>query len=100
MNTVEMEALFARTLVGDYEAEDPWVAVVALRQSGSREIFERAAAWCLSDDPLKRARAADVLCQLRRAPLTDGPPWNWDWLFRDESYALITRILESEQDPM
>jgi hypothetical protein len=67
---------------------------------GSREIFERAAAWCVSDEPLKRARGADILCQLRRAPLTDGFPWNPEWLYRDESYALITRILETEQDPM
>jgi HEAT repeat protein len=100
VKTSEVDALLAQTLVVDYEGEHAWAAVSALRQDGSREIFERAAVWCLSDDPLKRARAADILCQLRRAPLTDASPWNPEWMFRDESYALVTRILESEQDPI
>jgi HEAT repeat protein len=90
MNSSEIEALFARTLVGDYEAEEAWDAVHALRRNGSREIFERAAAWCLSDDPLKRARGADILCQLREKS---------EAIFRDESYVLLTNMLEKEQDP-
>ena len=53
MNTSEVEALFAQTLLGDYEGEDAWTAVSALRRDGSREIFEHAAAWCLAVDPLK-----------------------------------------------
>jgi len=100
MNTAEIEALFARTLVGDYDAEEPWAAVKALRSDGSREIFELAAAWCLSDDSLKRARAADVLCQLRRGgPIQRGPEWP-EWMFRDESYPLITKMLEQEKDSL
>lgn len=104
MNTSEVEALFARTLLGGHEGEDAWTAVSELRQNGSREIFEYAAAWCVSDDSLKWARAADVLCQLRRAlpdELKAHHPWpNPEWMFRDESYTLITQMLESEQDPM
>ncbi|MEA2680495.1 MAG: hypothetical protein QOK03_2217 [Candidatus Binataceae bacterium] len=69
MNPSEIEALFAQTLVGGYDEEEPWQAVDTLRSNGSREIFDRATAWCESDDPLKRARAADVLCQLHRARL-------------------------------
>ncbi|MGH9664735.1 MAG: hypothetical protein ACRD9L_09960, partial [Bryobacteraceae bacterium] len=65
MNTSEIEALFAQTLAGEYDGKDGWLAVDALRRDGSREIFERAAAWCLSDDGLRRARAAAILCQLR-----------------------------------
>jgi HEAT repeat protein len=91
MNSSEIEALFERALVGDYEAEDAWEAVGTLRLNGNREIFEHAAAWCASDDPLKRARGADILCQLReKSELT----------FRDESYAQLTRMLEKEQDPV
>ena len=91
MNSSEIEALFARALVGDFEAEDAWEAVGTLRLNGNREIFEHAAAWCASDDPLKRARGADILCQLReKSELT----------FRDESYAQLTRMLEKEQDPV
>ena len=100
MNTFEVDALFAQTLLGDYEGEPAWEAVSKLRLDGSREIFERSAAWCLSDNPLKKARAADILCQLRRAPLQDATPWNPEWLFRDESYTLITTMLESEQYPL
>jgi HEAT repeats len=104
MGASEIEALFARTLLGDYESEDAWEAIAALHQNSSREIFEYATAWCVSDDSLKRARAAAILCQLRRAlpdELKAQNPWpNPEWMFRDESYALITKMLENEQDPM
>jgi hypothetical protein len=95
MTTAEIEALFARTIAGDYESEDAWDAVHALRMNGSREIFEHAAAWCASDDPLKRTRAASVLCQLRRGTIPKH-----EFLFRDESFVLLTNMLEKEQDPM
>src|SRR5271166_4626619 len=94
MTTAEVDALFARTLIGDYESEDAWEVVGALRLNGSREIFERAAAWCASDDPLKRARAASVLCQLRCGTIPIH-----EFLFRNESYVLLTNMLEKEQDP-
>src|ERR1035438_8373558 len=38
MNTSEVEALFAQTLVGDYEAEEAWDAIHALRRNGSLEV--------------------------------------------------------------
>jgi hypothetical protein len=96
----EVEALFAQTLVGDYEGEDAWNAVTALRQVGSRDIFNYAAAWSSSDDPLKRARAAAVLCQLRRAPATSPLTEMPEWVFRDETYLLVTKMLENERDPL
>jgi HEAT repeat protein len=101
MNTAEVEALFARTLLCDYDDEDAWAAVTALHCNGSREIFEHAAAWCASDEPLKRARGAAILSELFRVPTPDGKP---DWrsvekLFRDESYSLITKMLGRERDP-
>jgi hypothetical protein len=37
-----------------------------------------------------------ILCQLRRAPLPDAP----EWVFRDESYELITNMLGNEQNPV
>lgn len=99
-NPSEIDALFARTLVGDHEDEDAWAAVHRLRLNGCREIFDRAAAWCESDDPRKRARAADVLCQLRRAPLSNSLAGETERLFPDESYRLIAKMLETEQDPL
>ena len=44
MDTAEVDALFAQTLLGEYDGEDAWTAVHALRQAGDREIFEHAAA--------------------------------------------------------
>src|ERR1700722_3629490 len=98
MSPSEIEELFARTLVGDHEAEEAWAAVHRLRLNGCREIFDRAAAWCVSGDPRKRARASEVLCQLRRAPLSNGLAGETERLFLDESYRLITKMLESERD--
>jgi hypothetical protein len=104
MDMPEVEILFAQTLIGDYEGEPAWSAVAALHGNGSREIFERAAAWCLSDDPLKRARGAVVLCQLRKARVASAsgePKWTRaERMFVDESYSLITKMLVNEPDPL
>lgn len=100
MDMTEVEALFAQAVLGDPEGEEAWAAVSALRRHGSREIFDYAAAWCLSEDPLKRARAADILCQLQREPLPHDQVQNPEWMFREESYSLITKMLENEQDPL
>jgi HEAT repeat protein len=100
MDSEQIQTLFARTLLGDYESEEAWAAVSALRMDGSRAVFERAAEWCHANDPLKRARATAVLCQLRRARLPDTPDGPEEWMFRDESYELITKMLENEQDPV
>jgi HEAT repeat protein len=98
MNTSEIEALFARTLVGDHDDEDAWQAVYKLRSSGSREVFDRAAVWCESDVPLRRARAAEVLCQLQRPRVPGVLEGHAERLFCDESYSLVTKMLETEED--
>src|ERR1700676_2666578 len=70
MTTSEVESLFSRTVVGDYESEDAWDAVGTLRMNGSREIFEWAAAWCTSDDARKGAGPHGYLLHpLRVRPL-------------------------------
>lgn len=100
MNPSEIEALFAQTLVGSHDDEESWQAVNKLRSSGSREVFDRAAAWCSSDDPRKRARAADVLCQLHRPRPPKSPVEQTEWMFREESYSLVTKMLENEREPL
>ena len=60
---------------------------------------EYAAAWCRSDGQVKRARAAAVLCQLQRASLLQMP-YAPEWMFRDESYELITNMLGNEKNPL
>ena len=93
MTTEEIETLFAATLIDDYDDDAPWAAVKVLRRNGNREIFDSAAAWCESSEPLKRARGADILCQLRPSEAQSG-----DILFASESRALIARAIETETD--
>lgn len=87
MSVTNIDELFAKTIVGDYDADDPWAAVRALRQIGSREVFEHATEWCRSDDPLKRARGADVLACFGK---------NHHNNFLEESYAAVSKLLEQE----
>jgi len=96
METEEIKGLFARTLSGDYDDDAAWDAVHALRRIGSREVFDRAAEWCKSEDPLQRARGADVLAQLGRKA---GHPDN---SFPEESYSVVSRMLrrEKRQQPL
>ena len=53
--------LFQQTLQGDYENDAPLEAVWKLCRLGTRDVFEYAADWCRSEDPLRRARGCDVL---------------------------------------
>lgn len=88
---MQIEALFAETLKGEYDDEAPWQAVHELRRIGSREVFETASDWCRSDEPLKRARGADVLAQL--GCTSDHPEGNYP----EESYAVLAPLAESEK---
>jgi HEAT repeat protein len=90
----DIDGLFARTLVGDdLDDEVAWDAVHQLRSTGSRDVFERAAAWCLSANPLMRARGADVLAQLGAS--TD-PTRRKN--FAKESFPLLVSLIQSEKD--
>jgi hypothetical protein len=93
MTAREIDELFTETLSGDYDDDAPWEAVSALRRIGTREVFERAAEWCESDDPLVRARGADVLAQL------DKTVDNTSNRFPEESYSLITELVQREKEP-
>ena len=64
-----------------------------LRHIGTRQVFDRAAEWCNSDDPLIRARGADVLAQLGK---TVEHPTN---SFPEDSYLLVSQLLQKETDP-
>lgn len=93
MNSMDIEALFAQTLRGDYDADLPWEAVRSLSTLGSREVFNRAAAWCGSQNPLERARGADVLAQLGR---TAEKP---DIAYAEDSFPVVSTLALSESDP-
>ena len=90
MATLDIDDLFARTLNGDYDDDAPWDAVQSLQRIGTREIFDRAANWVESAEPLKRARGLDVLAQLGK---TAEHPSN---SFPQERYELVSRTLRKE----
>jgi len=94
-----IQKLFAQTLLGHYADEKAWAAINALRSAGAPEVFEYASAWCHSSEALKRARAAAILCQLQR-PAASGSHEGAEWVYRRESFELITTMLESENHPM
>lgn len=89
---MQIDDLFAKTLIGDYHDEAPWEAVAKLRSIGTRPVFDRAAEWCTSNEPLKRARGADVLAQIGK---TVEHPQNG---FPDESYSLVSQLAEREKE--
>ncbi len=92
MTAEEICEIFAKTLTGDYEDDAAWDAVRELHRIGSREVFNRAADWCKSDNPLVRARGIDVLSQLGK---TADHPNN---SFPEESYSLVSDLLKQERD--
>jgi len=94
MSSDQLDEIFAQTLTGDYDDESPWKAVRKLHNIGSRQVFDRAAAWCSSDNPLKRARGADVLAQLGAA--RDHPQQT----FRDEAFSVVSTLAKGETDPL
>ena len=59
---------------------------------GTREIFVQAAEWCDSENPLLRARGADVLSQL-------GKTWEHrSNSFPEESYSVVSTLLQRENE--
>jgi HEAT repeat protein len=94
MTLEQIDELFTQTLTGDYDDDAPWEAVGKLRRLGTRRVFERAADWCASESPLKRARGADVLAQIGVS--TDHPNNS----FPEESYAIVSGLAEQEKDPL
>ena len=94
MGSEQMDEIFAQTLTGDYDDESPWEAVRALRRTGGREVYDRAAEWCRSDDPLKRARGADVLAQLGRT--VDHASND----FPEECFSVVSTLARREKDPL
>jgi HEAT repeat protein len=92
MKTETVDEVFAKTLVGDYDDEAPWAAVNELRSLGTREVFDRAAEWCASAEPLKRARGADVLAQLGR---TSDHHEN---TYPEDSFAVISSLIQTEKE--
>jgi len=88
----DIDALFAETLLGDYDDDKPWEAVQALRRIGTREVFDKAAAWTESVKSLERARGLDVIAQLGK---TADHPSN---SFPQESYDIVIKVVQRERE--
>ena len=88
----DIDALFAETLLGDYDDHKPWDAVQSLRRIGTREVFNKAVAWTESAVPLERARGLDVIAQLGKT--AEHPSNN----FPQESYDVAVNAVERERD--
>jgi HEAT repeat protein len=94
MTADAIDQVFAKTLIGDYDDDAPWAAVHELQSVGTREVLDKAVAWCRSADPLKRARAADVIGQLGR---TSEDPAN---AFSEDSFVVIASLIKAEKEPL
>jgi len=94
MTTPSIDELFERALRGDYGDPASWEAIHALRRTGSREVFDRAATLCGSKTPIQRARGFDVLAQLGK---TAAHPTR---SFPEEAWAVVSRGAEQESDPV
>ena len=92
MTTDTIDEVFAKTLLGGYDDDAPWTAVHELQELGSREVLLRAAEWCRSGEPLKRARGAEILAQLGRT--ADHSTNN----FQDDCFAIVFSLTESEME--
>lgn len=100
MTSSVVEDLFDQTLVGDYDDDASWDAVSTLRSNGDRVIFETAALWLKSTNPLKRARAAAIMAQLRAPSRSEEEKKKPTWLFRDETFPLLVELVEGESNAM
>jgi HEAT repeat protein len=64
-----------------------------LQHIGTQEIFDKSVEWCRSTDPLRRARAADVIAQLgKTADHTENA-------FPEDSFIVIASLIKIETDP-
>ncbi len=88
----DIDALFAETLLGDYDDDRPWEAVHSLRWIGTREVFNKAAAWTESVEPLERARGLDIIAQLGKT--AEHPSNN----FPQESYEIAIKVVQRERE--
>ena len=88
-----IDEVFAKTLLGEYDDDAPWAAVHELQHIGTQEIFDKSVEWCRSTDPLRRARAADVIAQLgKTADHTENA-------FPEDSFIVIASLIKIETDP-
>jgi len=93
MTSEAIDEVFAKSLIGEYDDDAPWEAVRELQDIGTQAVFEKSVEWCRSTDPLRRARAADVIAQLGK---TADHPEN---ALPEDSFIVIASLIKIEADP-
>jgi len=93
MTPNNIDDLIHLSLFGDREDDIAWKAVRQLHTIGDQEVLEKAIELTRSQDPLRRARGADILGQLgvRAQPST---------LFVSERLQRLIELLRDEVDPL
>ena len=84
--------LFAQTLQGGFDDDEAWEAVQSLRRIGTQQVFDEAAKWTDSTEPLMRARGLDVIAQLGK---TAARPSN---SFPQASYDIVVKAVQRERE--
>ncbi len=79
------DAAEVATTLGPLDERRLWELIDALRDRATREVFEAAAAWCASPEPVLRTVGADVLGELG---------WEVDHPFAKESEPVLLRLLQ------
>jgi HEAT repeat protein len=92
MPVANIDELFAQTLQGDYEDDEPWEAVQSLRRIGTRQVFDEAVKWTDSAEPLVRARGFDVIAQLGKTAAHRSNS------FPQESYDVVFKAIQRERE--
>lgn len=91
MTEQSIDELFDATLRGDPYDDNAWVAVGKLREIATREIFDRALAWAISEEPKKRQRSMDIISQF-------GVRIGYPRPYIDEAVDAALAVAESESD--
>lgn len=88
-----VQVLFEESLVGDYDEDKAWDAIVTMRRRGTIEVFNLAKLKANSEDPKARARAADIVGQLGAGlPDAERP-------YKPECVSISMRLTD-DPDPM
>jgi HEAT repeat protein len=93
-NHESVDDLLAACLAEDPEDDAVWKAVQRLHFLGTREVLEKATDLTRSNDPLRRARGADILGQLGVQPRVASTS------FVSERLHVLLSLLDSERNPI
>ncbi|MEO5820430.1 MAG: HEAT repeat domain-containing protein [Vicinamibacteraceae bacterium] len=81
------DAAEVATTLGPLDEKRLWNLIYTLRERATRDVFEAAAAWCASPEPVLRTVGADVLAELG---------WEGGHPFAKESEPILLALLNDQ----